>query len=191
MYLKALLAVAVLSAGFSSFAQVVPETKRTGIPLTVGVGYSNYATDWHGRLEGPSLWLDWNLDHGPALLRGLGVEAEARDLNYGRSTPNLRMDTVSGGAIYRWRHFDRFNPYAKFLVGYGSIDFISTVPNYKHDTRIVLGPGGGVEYRALGNLWVRGNYDYQFWPSFFNYHALNPNGLTVGVSYDLGGFRER
>ena len=191
MYLKTLLAVILVSAAFSSFAQVAPDARRPGIPLTVGVGYSNYATDWFGRLEGPSLWLDWNFDKGPALLKGLGIEVEARDLNYGRSTPNLRMDTASGGVIYHWRHFDRFSPYAKFLVGYGSIDFITTDPNYKHDSRTVLGPGGGAEYRAFGNVWVRGNYDYQFWTDFFDHHALNPNGVTVGVSYDLGGFRER
>ncbi len=191
MYLKTLLAVILVSAAFPSFAQVAPDAKGPGIPLTVGVGYSNYATDWSGRLEGPALWLDWNINKGPALLQGLGIEVEARDLNYGRSTPNLRMDTLSGGAIYRWRHFDRFSPYAKFLVGYGSIDFTSSDPNYKHDSRTVLGPGGGVEYRAFGNLWVRGNYDYQFWPSFFNNHTLDPDGITVGVSYDLSGLRER
>ena len=191
MYFRTLSAVILVSAAFSSFAQVAPEAKSLGIPLTVGVGYSNYATDWHGRLEGPSLWVDWYLNKGPALLQGFGLEAEARDLNYGRNTPNLRMDTAAGGPIYRWRHFNRFTPYAKFLVGYGSIDFVTSNPNYSHDTRDVLGPGGGAEYRALGNLWVRGNYEYQFWPDFFNHHDLNPTGFTVGVSYDMGGFRER
>ncbi len=104
MYLKTLLAAILVSAAFPSFAQVAPDVNKPGIPLTVGVGYSNYATDWSGRLAGPALWLDWSIDKGPALLRGLGLEVEARDLNYGRSgRSNLRMDTISGGPIYTWR----------------------------------------------------------------------------------------
>ncbi len=191
MYLKALLAAVMVSAVVPIYSQVAPEAKAPGIPLTVGVGYSNYATDWSGRLEGPALWLDWNFYTGPQFLHGFGIEMEARDLNYGRSVPKLRMDTISGGAIYTVRHFRRFSPYAKFLVGYGSMDFVVNIPNYTHDTRTLYAPGGGVDYRLFRNISVRGSYDYQFWSNFFNHHALNPNGVTVGLSYDLGGVRER
>jgi opacity protein-like surface antigen len=190
MYLKALLAIVVMSSALPIYSQVAPEAKAPGIPLTVGVGYSNYATDWSGRLEGPALWLDWNFYKGPTFLHGLGIEVEARDLNYGRSTPKLRMDTLSGGVIYTF-HSRRFNPYAKFLVGYGSIDFDVNAPNYSHDTRTLYAPGAGLDYRLFRNVWVRGNYEYQFWPDFFNHHTLNPDGLTVGVSYDLGSNGER
>jgi opacity protein-like surface antigen len=191
MYLKTLLAVVFVSAAIPAFAQVVPEANAPSIPLAVGVGYSNYSTDWSGRLEGPTLWVDWKFDRGPAFVHGLGLEMEARDLNYGRSVPKLRMDTLSGGVIYTIPHLHRFNPYVKFLVGYGSIDFAVNIPNYTHDTRTVYTPAGGLDYRVFRNVIVRGNYDYQFWADFFNHHALNPNGLTVGVSYDLGGIRER
>ncbi len=192
MYRKLLLAAVVVSTAIATMAQVAPEAKAPGIPLTVGVGYSNYATDWSGRLSGPSLWLDWNFYQGPSYLNGLGIEVEARDLNYDRTggVPNLRMDTASGGAIYTWRHLHNFNPYAKFLLGYGSIDFTLTdVPNYKHDTRTLYAPAGGLDYRAFRNLSVRANYEYQFWPDFFNHHALNPRGFTFGVAYDMGGTR--
>lgn len=146
-----------------------------GIPLTVGVGYSNYATDSSGRLSGPSLWIDRNFYQGPSYLRGLGFEAETRDLNCDRTggSPNLRMDTASGGVIYTWHHLHNFNPYMKFLIGYGSIDFtVANTPNYKHDTRTLYAPRGGLDYRVFRNVSVRGNYDYQFWPDFFNHHAL-------------------
>lgn len=191
MHLKALLAAAVLGAAIPTYAQVAPEAKAHGVPLTVGVGYSDFATDWNGRLEGPALWLDWNFYTGPAFLRGFGAEVEARDLNYGRRVPKLRMDTISGGVIYTVRHFRRFNPYAKFLVGYGSMDFIVDQPDYTHDTRTLYALGGGLDYRVYRNVSVRGNYEYQFWWDFFNHHALNPNGVTVGVSYDLEGIRAR
>ncbi len=191
MYLKTFLAVVFVSAAIPSFSQVAPDANALSIPLTVGVGYSSYATDWSGRLEGPTLWVDWKLDRGPAFIHGLGLEMEARDLNYGRSVPKLRMDTLSGGAVYTFPHLHRFNPYVKFLIGYGSIDFEVAQPNYSHDTRTVYTPAGGLDYRVFRNVIVRGNYDYQFWPDLFNHHALNPTGLTVGVSYDLGGIRER
>jgi hypothetical protein len=48
--------------------------------------------------------------------------------------------------------------------------------------------GGGVELRAYRSLWVRADYEYQFWPDFFFKGAkpigqLNPQGFTVGVLY--------
>jgi opacity protein-like surface antigen len=118
---------------------------------------------------------------------------EARDLNYDRtgSDPKLRMDTVSGGAIYTWRHYRNVHPYAKFLVGYGSIDFSSSRPNYTHDSRTVYAPGGGLDYRVYRNVWVRGNYEYQAWTDFFNHHALNPQGFTIGAAYDFSGIHRR
>jgi opacity protein-like surface antigen len=189
MNLKMLLAVLLVSASIPVYSQVVPEAKAPGIPLTVGVGYSNYATDWSGRLSGPMLWADWNFYDYQSFLRGFGLEVEARDLNYDRTgeTPNLRMDTASGGVIYSlhpYRH--RFKPYAKFLIGYGSIDFnVAADPYYKHDTRTVYTPAGGLDYRLFGDVWVRGDYEYQFWTDFFDHHALNPNGVTVGIAYDL------
>lgn len=186
-YLKIALAVLLVIASSRAFSQVVPHGTREGLPLNVGLGYSNYHTDWSGRLGGPMFWIDWNFDKAPLLLDGVGVEVEGRDLNYNRSgiDPKLRMDTISGGLIYNWRHYHRFHPYAKFLVGYGSIDFTSPNPNYTHDTRIVYAPGGGAEYRVYQNVWLRGNYEYQFWPDFFSHHTMNPTGFTVGFAYNF------
>jgi hypothetical protein len=36
---------------------------------------------------------------------------------------------------------------------------------------------------------VRGDYEYQYWRHIFGPHDLNPNGVTIGVSYDFGSFR--
>jgi opacity protein-like surface antigen len=186
-YLKTLLAALVVSASIPALSQTVREATAGGLPLSVGVGYSNYYTDWSGRLQGPMLWADWNFYHAPSFLRGFGIEVEGRDLNYGRTSSqlNLRQDTALGGAIYTWRHYRNFHPYGKYLAGIGSIDFRSSNPTYNHDSRAVYAPGGGVEYRAWRNVWVRGDYEYQFWTDFFNHHALNPNGITIGASYDF------
>jgi opacity protein-like surface antigen len=140
-------------------------------------------------MDAPTVWIDWNYYGNRSLLQGFGVEVEGRDLNYGRTAnvPTLRMDTAGGGAIYSWRHYRNFHPYAKFLVEYGSIDFNLGVPGYTHDTRTVEVPGGGAEYHLWRNIWARGDYEYEFWPDFVRGHALNPNGFTIGASYD---FRE-
>ena len=192
MFRKILLAATVLNAAISTIAQVAPDARTVDMPLTMGVGYSNFYTDWTGRIAGPDLWIDWNFYQGPSYLRGFGIEAEARDLNYQRNggVPNLRMDTAGGGVTYAWRHFHNFDPYVKYLIGYGSIDFtLPSAPNYKHDSRTVYAPAGGVDYRFHRNLLVSGNYEYQFWPDLFNNHALNPRGFTFGVAYDMGGPR--
>lgn len=188
MCLKIILTVLVFGAVISASGQIVPQAteKSDGIPLTIGTGYSNYYSDWNGRLSGPVIWVDWSCYGRRSYMHGFGVELEARDLNYDRtgSIPNLRMDTASAGAVYTWRRFNKFNPYAKVLVGLGSIDFISSNPNYRHDTRTISSWGGGLEYRIFPQVWVRADYEYQFWPQL-PLHTLNPQGFTIGAKYDF------
>jgi opacity protein-like surface antigen len=188
MRLKFICAGLFFSVALPAFSQVAPSANQGGLPFKVGFAYSDYYTDWSGYESGPTAWVDWTLTHGPGILSGIGIEAEGRDLNYSRTgtQPKLREDTAQGGPIYRWGHYDRFEPYAKFLFGFGHIAFNDVLdPYYTHDSRTVLAPGGGAEYRIAGNVWVRGDYEYQFWTDFFNHHALNPEGFTVGASYDF------
>ena len=96
----------------------------------------------------------------------------------------MRQDTGEGGAIYTWNRYRNFRPYAKYLVGIGSIDFATSGP-YSHDTFAVFSPGGGAEYRAWRHVWIRGDYEYQFWHHTFGPDDLNPNGITIGASYDF------
>jgi len=186
MRLKLVLA-ALLIAAPSAFSQVVPAATQGGFPLVVGGGVADYYTDWNGRIVGPTVWVDWNFYHVPTILHGIGIEVEGRDLNYDRVTSTFRMrqDSAGGGLIYTWRHFRNFHPYMKFLLEQGSIDFNIHDPHYDHDTRAVYAPGGGVEYRLVGNVWARGDYEYQFWPNLFHGHALNPRGFTIGAEYDF------
>ena len=117
MRLKMILTVLVFGAVIPASCQVVSQaTDTSGTPLTIGVGYSNYYSNWNGRLSGPVIWADWSFYGKRSYLHGFGVELEARDLNYGRtgSVPNLRMDTATGGVIYTCRRFRKINPYAKY-----------------------------------------------------------------------------
>lgn len=187
MCLKMILTVLVFAAVIPAPGQVVPQaTESGGVPLTIGIGYSNYYTNWNGRLSGPVIWANWSFYGRRSYLHGFGIELEGRDLNYGRtgSVPNLRMDTATAGVIYTWHRFDKFNPYAKYLAGLGSIDFISSNPSYRHDTRTISSWGGGLEYRLFPQVCVSADYEYQFWPQL-PLHTLNPQGFTIGAEYDF------
>jgi len=190
-FLKVLSAIAMASASISTLSQVAPTARGPvrNLPFRVGAGYSNYGSDFNGRLGGPAAWLDFDLPK----LSGLQLELETRDLNYNRTgaDPNLRQYTFAGGINYAWRYDPAFHPYVKFLAGVANTDFSvlsPNFPNYTHDSRTFYAPGGGLEVRARGRLWIRGDYEYQFWPDFFNHHTENPQGLTVGLFYDFSKF---
>lgn len=170
------------------FSQVAPATKPTKLPISIGVGFSNFYTDWSRRESGPYVWADWNFYHAPSILRGLGLEINGRDLNYAKTgdVPNLREDTAGGGVIYTFRNIHRLHYYGKFLLDYGSIDFTANSSTYHHATRTVAAPGTGAEYHLWQNLWIRGDYEWEFWPKLGHGNTLSPNGFTIGASYEIG-----
>lgn len=190
--LSTILAVASLAAASSAFSQTAPAAYEGRLPFTIGAGASNLNVDWgHNRMYGITVWGQWRPAVLPRSLYGLGIDVEARDISFDRSNhipSNFRLDTISGGPIYTWHHFRNFQPYGKFLLGMGSIDFRSGVPNYSHDTRDIYAPGFGFQYRLIDHLWARADYEYQRWPNLFGGGTLDPQGFTAGVSYDFRSF---
>ena len=175
------LAALVAMAAIPLAGQVVPSAQEGGLPLVAGGGVSRFNMDCapyiYGStcyMNGITVWVDWNLTRvpGPSLLRGLGVEVEGRDINYGLpawlsnaqqgdSGTNLRQDTGMGGVIYSWRHFERLHPYGKALFGLGSIDFPplpASPPSYRHDDRTISAFGAGADIRAWRHIWVRADW---------------------------------
>jgi opacity protein-like surface antigen len=149
---------------------------------------------------GGTVWIDYTPNHIPAILYGLGIEAEARDISINRSATqpsNFRLDTAGGGVKYtlHLRRLRDFQPYGKYLVDFGGIDWNNPDPKWQHETRTVMAPGGGFEYRTYRNIFVRADYEYQFWPDIAlmspGGHVLNPQGFTVGAVYDFSGFHPR
>jgi opacity protein-like surface antigen len=185
---RLLLAALFVTAAIPVTSQVVPAATQGGWPLEVGGGVADYYPELANYyLKGPTAWIDVAPFRHPQLLHGLGLEGEARDLNYGQpANSRLRLYTFGGGPIYTWRHFRNFHPYGKFAVDYGAMDFNIHVPHYTHDYWTIYAAGGGVEYRVWRNVWARGDYEYQFWRVGFRGNSfLNPEGATLGVSYDL------
>lgn len=177
-------------------SQVAPAaTGGGGLNLAVGGGVSDYHMDWSpGREWGGTLWVDGDLNLRPSFLQGLGLEVEARDLSFDRGPKlpnNMRTDTLGGGLKYSWRHFHDFRPYAKVLASYGSLDMFK---HGYHWTWVEWAPGGGIEYRPFGHIWLRADYEYQAWPGVFKYPVsttLDPQGFTVGAVYVLGHPQDR
>ena len=193
LLLTALFVIAVLPG----FSQVVPSAYEGGLPFSIGGGVSFWDVDWgHGSKFGDAaLWIDYFPPFRPKVLHGIGVELEARDAHW--TLPglpaNLRQVTIGGGALYTWRHFQNFSPYAKFEMGWGRDDFPNEDPPgtkpFQHDVLIYMAPGAGLEYRVYRQIWVRADYEYQRWgPLPPNNHNPTPHGFTIGAMYD---FRHR
>jgi hypothetical protein len=198
MRLKFVLAALFLAAAAHVFSQVAPAAIEGGSQFFVGAGVSSYDANFFGNywMEGGTVWFDVFPNRGPAFLHGLGLEAEARDISLGRPSyapSNLREDTGGGGAIYSWRHFHSFAPYAKFQWEHASIDFHLGIPNYNHDTRDLYAAGVGVDYRVRHDIWIRAGYEQQYWQWLFHNPNITahtgllpkPSGVTVGAAYSF------
>jgi opacity protein-like surface antigen len=187
-----------------AFAQTSPDAigSTAFSSLSIGAGFSSYNVGWtNGYMLGGTLWIDYKpnfLPHTlrglPHALRGLGVEAMARDISIEtnhHSQHDMREDVASGGVIYSLPYFNRYRPYAKYLIGFGNCDYPTKyIPRY-HQTRTITSVGGGLDYRVYKGVWARADYEYQFWPDFFKYAPalhetsgiLSPYGFTLGAMY--------
>lgn len=191
---------ALVASASSGLAQSIYTAQEHHLPIAVGTGISNFDLDYgrnnngeERRMEGITSWIDWSPPSVPSFLRGVGLEIEGRDINFGRpsSLNRMRQDTIAGGVVYNWPRYRVAQPYFQYLLGMGSIDFPSRNPLYTHDTRAIQAPGGGLEVTVFRNIRVRGAYEYQFWPHLLGPNTLNPNGFTFGTEYDFRDFRPR
>jgi len=203
---RLILALLFAAAALPGLAQDAPAAIQTGPRLFVGAGASAYHDDYSGQptsnvsgkghMEGGTVWLDFYPDRGPAILHGLALEIEGRDISIGPGPTqpnNLREDTGGGGVIYSWRHFPKIVPYGKFMWEHASIDFHSAVLHYNHDTRSLHEGGGGADFYLSHNVWLRAGFEEQVWQRLFETHAnptttgigMKPRGVTIGVSYSF------
>ena len=191
--LKLALFTLLFAATLPVFSQIAPAAQERHTPIAVGVGVSDFSLDWgpDRRMEGITAWADVGIPRIPHFLSGIGIELEGRDINIGRPSviSRMRQDTFAGGPIYTWRHYRRVQPYAKYLIGIGSIDFPGDPSRYTHDTRTVFAPGFGLQGKVFKGFWVRGDYEYQFWPKLFGpmrstpmaSHSASCTILIVGI----------
>ena len=172
--------------------------------LWVGAEFSNFNPDWScptGNLFtcqyvllGPTAFVDLNLGDR------WGGEGEARWLEWHGNNGQVESNYLIGPR-YRLFRYHRLKGWAKLELGGGWI----TTPGYPQagslkGSYFAYVPGGTLEYPLTHRLSLRGDYEYQIWPSFAgpptytdtgtlipNNHGLTPNGLSVGVTYRIMG----
>ncbi len=185
-------------------AQTAPATVGGNSTLWAGAEFSTFNPDYScasskpfgcaNQLYGPAAFFDLNVRPK------WGVEGEARWLHWNGNGGQIESNYLGGGR-YRAYRYHRLDLWVKFLIGGGLI----TTPNFPaagslKGSYFALAPGGTVEYRLTHRITLRGDYEYQFWPSFAGppsidnngnliQHAsgLTPNGFSFGASYRFLG----
>jgi hypothetical protein len=198
MYRKLCLLALSLFASTTLFAQVQPSaelggggTAQIGAEITTfnpdwGCLHSSAFSCWTHQLVGISPYMDSR----QIMFSRTAVEAQARFLHW-RGPSNVTESSYMMGprvGLFRYR---QISLNAKLMLGRAHI----TVPPKHAGTGnyFAYAPGGLLEYRLNRRLFIRGDYEYQFWPTWKGIHtatsdgtgALTPNGLSLGVSYAL------
>jgi opacity protein-like surface antigen len=188
MRFRAILAAipaAVLCLSSSIQAQVAPAATVGGRPIGLTVAFSDYSIDYgpDRRMQGVMV------RGGVGVFRGLGVDVSARTIfmNTPPRLTRMQQNTFLAGAFYETSGRWRVRPFARFAGGIGTIEFPSRNPFYTRDTFTVYGASGGIEYPIIPKLYLRGEYEYQFWLKYQGPNQLNPQGGTLGVTYYLRG----
>ncbi len=198
MSLKTFVVALSVASAMPLFSQVVPSATDKHLQLKIGAGFSDFNGDlYNGYLLGGVLWIDGVPPHLPRALYGLGLEIEARGVQTAQNSPTeigaFREATAGGGATYTWHHYRTFRPYAKFIASLAGQNFNIGDKGYHHESQIAYAPGGGVDYAITRNLWVRGDYEYQFWPrpAPTPIWDLDPQGFSVGLLWSFSPLRGR
>jgi hypothetical protein len=172
--------------------------------ISAGAEASAFNPDWGcttsspfcaGDLVGPTAFFDFDLHHK------YGVEGEARWLNWHGTGGFVETNYLIGPRYRVFRHWN-FDGWFKLELGGGWI----TTPDYPaagtlKGSYFVYVPGGTLDYRLTHRLMLRGDYEWQFWPSFAgpptyntttgtvvqNNSGLTPNGFSIGVAYRILG----
>lgn len=148
---------------------------------------------WDRQLMGPTAFFDFNVQPK------WGAEGEARWLNW-NGLGGMTLSNYLLGGRYRVVRFHRLTAWAKLLMGGGWIQ----TPNYPQAGSLkgsffAYAPGATVEYPLWHKLALRGDYEYQIWPSFYgeptnsggtlvqHNNGLTPNGFSVGLTYRILG----
>jgi hypothetical protein len=171
----------------------MPTATRTG-DLQIGAAFSyNYPDYTEHKFYGYTAYGD--LDFG----EHFGIEGEYRytsdhtpRIGGGGSVPQYQRN-YEGGLRYH-REYNRWYPYAKFLYGYGVIEFpplpppaSQSVPNGTAGYNFVA-PGGGFDYRLAPHITLRADMEYQIWfaktsPGLgIDYNQGNRGGIPVGLT---------
>jgi opacity protein-like surface antigen len=173
----------LLASSLPGSAQVVASATGRRLSVTAGVLGSAFQPDYAGnfvpatspnRLYGVGTYVDVKFS------RWIQVEGEGRWLRFNEFA-GINEDNYLIGPRIPIHRFGRFTPYAKALVGYGTMTFENNIAS-GHFTDLAF--GGGTDYKLTKRFSVRGDFEYQEWPRWVN-SSLYPYGASVGVGYKI------
>lgn len=170
-------------SGASVYGQVEDSATAGVVPLSVGGYFSYFDASYESNR---SAGLGALIDYSPLFAGNLGVEGEGRWLKFGG--PNSFSEyTYLAGPRYRFYKSQKYQPYAKFLVGAGEINFPYDLA---HGGYFAMAGGGGIDIAVKEHWKFRADYELQYWPGAFNIPgiqtgAVHPNGVSVGFMYKL------
>ncbi len=165
----------------SADAQVREAATGSAPHLWVGVEGSSFNPDYNkvaGRLDGVGFYGDY------FFTRHVGLEGEIRLLDLNKPEGETEKTFLIGPTVnaYSYRNF---TAYAKVLAGVGTINYANDIGYGSYFTVAI---GGGVEYQIRPRVKIRGEYEYEAFPSAPGFpgqssNGLTPSGLSGGVSY--------
>ena len=169
----------MLSGAWKARAQVAEAATGSAPHLWAGVEGSTFSPDYNkkvgGRLDGVGFYGDYDLAHH------LGAEAEIRLLDLNKPQGQTQRTFLIGPRINAYR-YNRFTVYGKVLGGLGLINYPS---NEGYGSYFTFAIGGGVEYQIRSRLKLRGEYEWQDYPSAPGFPNQVSNGLTHS-GYSVG-----
>jgi len=166
----------LLGIAHTACGQVVPSARASGLSLSAGDSISAFYLQYGARkMGGLSTFVDLDT------MRHWGLEAEGRFLVFNR-TASVQDATLLMGPRYYFNVGQKFQPYAKGLVGPGFFTFAN---NSSQGTYLVVAAGGGVEYHITRRLHLRlADIEYQDWPNFPT-GAMSAFGVSTGFRYTI------
>jgi hypothetical protein len=189
--LKFLLFLILISSS-TVFGQAIPAAEGNSVPIYIGGQVSSFNPDWGCASDSPvSCWGNHFLGLGVYidanhLYRNFGAEGETRWLHW-LGPAGQRQSNYLLGPRYKFLGRGRFAMYGKVLLGGG---WITLPDNFGHGSYFDIAPGVTAEYRIRRRVTLRGDFEYQEWPSFSGIPAagnngLTPSGFSVGAAYRL------
>jgi opacity protein-like surface antigen len=160
--------------------QVGPAARGGNARLLAGGQYSYFHTDFPSTVDMHGIGAYANFFFTPRF----GAEGELRFIYFGDFHGENQKNYLIGPKVYI-RPFGRIKPYAKFLIGLGSIRYPFNIGS---GTYFAYAPGGGIDYRVFHDWYFRADYEFQFWPSAPGIpgepnNGLTPRGVSGGLAY--------
>lgn len=180
MKIKYLLLLLFAVAPVLAFSQVTPSTRGGDASLRIGGSASLFHPDYIADgIGGPGVYVDFDVN------RRWGLEGAARWLRFNDGI-DLHEDHYQVGPRVNFLTWGRIHPYAKAFVGVAKFTFPTNAGDITgHGGYLSYGGGAGIDYR-LNRKWTLRPVDVeiQHWPEFTT-GAINPYGVTAGISYRI------